>query len=90
MYKGLEAAKLKRQKEAAENPLNAFNDYELVCPKCGKTFIRSIKLRDYQKGKYSKFCSRACANSRVVTDEHKEKTRQSILKRLEAQRICSG
>lgn len=44
-----------------------------ICEKCGK-----IMTEKYGSGR---FCSRACANSRNHSDESKEKTSQSLIKR---------
>lgn len=47
-----------------------------ICEHCGKEFEQ-----DYRKGKYKelpRFCSRACANSRIRTDEIKEKISNSL------------
>ena len=53
-------------------------DTELICPKCGKKF--TIKVSEYQlnKGKYRKFCSRACANSRQFDTETNNKRSHTL------------
>ncbi len=57
-------------------------DVNKICQKCGKTFTIQRKIR--KDGTYSKsqegsnYCSRSCANSHVVTEETKEKIRQTL------------
>lgn len=55
----------------------------LVCPKCRKTFELEVSDSQLRNGKYRKFCSRACANSRTWTDEINTKRSKSILKFVE-------
>lgn len=43
------------------------------CPKCGTEFTLRITENFYKKGKYRKFCSRKCANSKKWSNEHKKK-----------------
>ena len=49
----------------------------MKCPKCGKEFD------DYSKWGPKKFCSRQCANSRVRTDEIKNKISNGVKKHIE-------
>lgn len=49
-----------------------------ICPKCGKEFELTISKNNYNKGKYKKYCSRSCANSRQFTEESKKKKSDSI------------
>ena len=42
------------------------------CPKCNNTFENDTKRT---------FCSRSCANSRIVTDEHRKKTANTFAKK---------
>ena len=50
------------------------------CQKCGKEF--EVICTDYawENGKYTKHCSRACANSHVYTDEIRNKISESVKK----------
>lgn len=80
--KGCFAAREKNKMLYEQNPLNVVNEYTLVCPKCGKNFNRSIKLRDYQKGEYPKYCSSVCAHSRTFSEESIKKKRESQYKFL--------
>ena len=55
-------------------------EYKGICQKCGKEFIKIYKnLSEFnrckRKGKLSKFCCLSCANSRVISEEVKEKIR---------------
>ena len=47
-------------------------NHQKICPKCGKEFVGETK-----------FCSHSCANGHIVTEEQKEKTRNTLLKTLE-------
>lgn len=49
---------------------------KLICKKCGKEYILNLTDKEFENGKYSKFCSRSCANSR----QHSEETKQKISK----------
>ena len=49
-----------------------------ICPKCSKEFELTISKNNYNKGKYKKYCSRSCANSRQFTEESKKKKSDSI------------
>ena len=56
-------------------------EYKSVCQKCGKEFIKVYKnISDFgvykRKGKLSKFCCRSCANTRVISEETKEKIKR--------------
>lgn len=50
------------------------------CKKCGKQYVVSITNNDYLKGRYSKYCSRSCANSHVVTEETRTKISKTLRK----------
>lgn len=58
-------------------------DRVFICPKCGKEFSLSLTDKEYEKGKYRKYCSRACANSRVHSEETLQKIRESSSKEAE-------
>ena len=53
-------------------------DYTCICAKCGKEYTVTCTEHDYNKGNYKKYCSRSCANSRVVSDEQKQKVSQKL------------
>lgn len=52
--------------------------YTFICKKCGKEYTLELSENIYNKGKYRKYCSRSCANSRVLTDEIKQKISNSV------------
>lgn len=47
--------------------------YKFNCKKCNKEYELKLTENDYKKGKYKKYCSRNCANSRVWLEEDKRK-----------------
>lgn len=47
--------------------------YTINCNKCGKQYYLFLTKRQYVLGKYKKYCSRACANSRNWTEQDKLK-----------------
>lgn len=53
------------------------NSYNFNCNKCKKEYTLLLSENDFKKSKYKKFCSRKCANSRIMTDEIKEKISKS-------------
>ena len=50
---------------------------KLICKKCGKEYILNLTDKEFESKKYSKFCSRSCANSRQHSEETKRKISQS-------------
>ena len=56
----------------------------ITCPKCGQQFEVHCTQAAYDKGKYRKFCSRACANSHVRTEESRKKVSESLRKVYES------
>lgn len=52
--------------------------FEQICPKCGKEFEIECSESVYKRGKYKKFCSSKCANSRIHSEETKQKTANSL------------
>lgn len=56
-----------------------FKDFEVICHKCDIKFIvNERELQHPKKEKY--FCSRSCANSKVHSEETKQKQREATLK----------
>ena len=49
------------------------NIYKLKCQLCGNEYELELTEIQYNSGKYSKFCSRSCANTRYHSDETKNK-----------------
>lgn len=66
-------------------PINTVMDehltFELVCEKCQKEFTWTVKRKNFKQKDMRKFCSRACANSRVQTDEMNEARRNKLIGR---------
>ena len=82
LKKGIQTSK----DNAAKNK----KEFKQICPKCGKEFIVIGTQREFDKGKLRKFCSRACANTRVHSEETKQKTSQSISKYYETHEYPEG
>ena len=53
-------------------------EYNLICQKCGKEYKLELTETNYNKGEYTKYCCRSCANSRKQTEETKQKISNSI------------
>lgn len=53
-------------------------EFTCICAKCGKEYVVKTTQEKFEKGKYSKFCSRSCANSRIRTQEIREKISNSM------------
>lgn len=54
--------------------------YKFICGYCGKEYEVEMTENTYNKGKYKKFCSRKCANTRTHSVETKEKISNSVKK----------
>lgn len=52
--------------------------YTFICAKCGKEYTLELTDSEYKNKKYKKHCSRACANSRVMTKAVKLKIAQTV------------
>ena len=48
-------------------------EYTLNCKKCGKQYKLELSQKQFNNNKYTKFCSRSCANSRIFTQQDKLK-----------------
>lgn len=59
---------------------NIKKERKLICQKCGKEYILNLTDKEFNKGNYSKFCSRSCANSRQHSEETKKKISDGIKK----------
>jgi len=60
-----------------DNPNRKSNKHELFeynfnCLKCNNEYKLELSLNNYNKEKYKKYCSRTCANSRIISEEQKE------------------
>lgn len=52
--------------------------FKQICPKCGKEFETECSESVYKRGKYKKFCSRKCANSRCFSEDTNKKKSNSL------------
>ncbi len=69
---------MKKLQGGARQKPSAYFDYTSNCQKCGKEFTQRTTQSIINRNKHQKCCCRACANSRVKTDEVKKKTRDSL------------
>lgn len=67
-------------KKLIEVRKNNRHNYKLICKKCGKEYELNLTEKSYNTGKYSKYCCRSCANSRIRTDEIKQKISNGLNK----------
>lgn len=54
----------------------------IKCKKCNKEYMVFCSDYLFYKGKYKHYCSRECANSRVMTDTIKEKIANTLLNKI--------
>lgn len=54
------------------------NTYKCICNKCGKEYYVTCTKIQFEKGRYRKTCSSGCANSRKMTEEKRERIRNSV------------
>ena len=60
----------------------SINSYIVKCEKCGESYeVQCTEYRFLNK-KYKRFCSRKCSNSRVHSDDTKNKIRNSLKKNV--------
>lgn len=68
---------VKTRKLALEERKGKYALFEVECAKCATAFSVNEREKEFpNKKKY--YCSRACANSRVVTEDQKRKTSESL------------
>jgi hypothetical protein len=53
----------------------------LICKHCCKEYKLNLTDKEFENEKYSKFCSRSCANSRQHSEETKLKISKSLIKK---------
>ena len=73
-----------------DNARSNRKEFVQICPKCGKEFIVIGTQREFDKGKLRRFCSRACANTRIHSNETKQKTSCSVSKYYENHEFPKG
>lgn len=78
---------LKGSKTIIENHKIKFQQEELtrkerklVCQRCRKEYILNLTDKEFENNKYSKFCSRSCANTRQHSEETKKKIGEHVKK----------
>ena len=59
------------------------NIYRLKCKLCGKEYELELTESQYNKGNFTKFCSRSCANTRKYTETQKQHIKEGRQKYLE-------
>lgn len=69
----IENHKIKLQQEELTR-----KERKLICQRCGKEYILNLTNKEFENNKYSKFCSRSCANTRQHSEETKKKISKSI------------
>lgn len=69
---------MKKLQNGARQKPSAYFDYTSNCQKCGKEFTQRTTQSKINRNKHQKCCCRACANSRVKTEEVKQKTRDAL------------
>lgn len=67
-----------RYEKISKSFLNKRKNYKFKCKKCDNEYILNLTDYNYKNGKYSKFCCRSCANSRIHTKETLEKISNSV------------
>ena len=68
-----------KKERIEKNPYKyEYKDFKLKCQKCGKEYILCLTQKQFDNGKYSKFCSRSCANYRIHSEETKKKISESV------------
>lgn len=58
---------------------NPISTYTFNCQKCNEEYKLDLKLTQFNKGTYKKFCSRKCANFRIFSEESNLKKSNSAL-----------
>lgn len=52
---------------------------EFVCEHCGKLFVKDITVLDFKNNRFPRFCSTACAHSRIRSAELRERLSKMFL-----------
>lgn len=63
--------------------MNDRKEYIFKCKKCGEEYKLYLTEYELKSGRYSKHCSRQCANSHKVSEETKNKISSAIKKKIE-------
>ena len=73
----IEIHKIKHQ-QYLENLEKQKKEYTFYCKECGKEYKLKLTENEYNKGNYSKYCCKSCANTRHHSGETKEKISNSL------------
>lgn len=72
---------------AKNNPYKYLHkNFTFQCKRCGKEYELDLTQQQYDSGKYSKFCSRSCANSRERSLESRKKTSKTFQEKKKCDR----
>lgn len=70
---------------------------DTMCKKCGSSFSQYIKRDSVDKSRIKKYCSRKCANSRVISDTMKKRISaklkgitKSVIHLINVEKICQS
>jgi uncharacterized Zn finger protein (UPF0148 family) len=74
-------------KNSFNNKLGFLKDFDVFCNTCNKSFTVKEREKHFpSKEKY--FCSRSCANKRIITKDHREKTSKSLKRNKDIKVNC--
>lgn len=71
------AAHLRKHNNLSDNDKKT-NEYTFICQKCGKKYTLTLRNIDFKQGNYKKYCCKSCANTRILSEETKQKISNSI------------
>ena len=64
-------------------------EYKLNCNNCNTIYTTEVTEYQFEKGNYTKFCSRSCANKRTLSQESKDKIAASLRKeKMYIEKVC--
>ena len=73
--------------EKANNKFGLLKEFTVKCKNCEKEFIVKEREKLFPK-KETYFCSRGCANKRILSDETKEKIKKTLIKNNTIKILC--
>lgn len=77
-----------KQKKILASPRS---EYTIICNKCGSNFNVVITETEYSKGRYKKNCSLKCSNSRNLSNQTREKIKNTIINNfLYTEKLCKN
>jgi len=70
-----------KEERILKNPYKyEYKEFILKCKKCSKEYKLYLTQNQFDNEKYSKFCSRSCANTREPSEETKKKISEGVKK----------